>query len=451
MVNRTPITGEVHAHRGITAKSTLAISGCNIGGGNSLAMVFPKVGTRPVNIVVSILTPYMPITSSGKSPDLSYFAYAIVETIEKAAAKAIKAHPKGAVSRKSIVLANLMTAVDVVSVNRVHKYNQRMLYYHVRELVKAAEAGEMEYSNFTRMIDEYENVHGPLPGMVRDDRGSFYIPHQDRDKAMSLGQEMSEHCQLPEYTFNKVLYIEKEGFFHILIDEGWPERHDCCLLSSKGYASRAAKDLIDKIGVNREVIIFCMHDADASGTTIYQTLQGATIARGARNVEIVNIGLEPWEAVEMGLEPEPVERSTRKQPVADYVKERNDGYDWEEWLQEHRIELNAMTTVDVVDWLDGKMEEYDRVIPPAAVIDSTLRDEVQENLTSKITARILKEQDLAGQVSREFERLKPVIQQKSEELVDSIEDELTADPVQSWRGPVKRAANEVTDDGDSPE
>ena len=33
---------------------------------------------------------------------------------------------------------------------------------------------------------------------------------------------------------------------------------------------------------------------------IYQTLQEATRARGARKIEIVNIGLEPWEAVAMG-------------------------------------------------------------------------------------------------------------------------------------------------------
>jgi hypothetical protein len=33
---------------------------------------------------------------------------------------------------------------------------------------------------------------------------------------------------------------------------------------------------------------------------IYQTLQEATKARDARKIEIINIGLEPWEAIEMG-------------------------------------------------------------------------------------------------------------------------------------------------------
>ena len=35
---------------------------------------------------------------------------------------------------------------------------------------------------------------------------------------------------------------------------------------------------------------------------IHQTFQEATKARGARKIEIINLGLEPWEAIEMGLE-----------------------------------------------------------------------------------------------------------------------------------------------------
>jgi hypothetical protein len=69
---------------------------------------------------------------------------------------------------------------------------------------------------------------------------------------------------------------------------------------------------------------------------------------GARKIEIINLGLEPWEAIEMGLEVEEVERGDKRKPVADYVLEREDlapdGYTWEEWLQTHRVELNAMTT-----------------------------------------------------------------------------------------------------------
>ena len=52
---------------------------------------------------------------------------------------------------------------------------------------------------------------------------------------------------------------------------------------------------------------------------IYQTFQEATKARGARKVTIVNLGLEPWEAVAMGLQSRTVKESDKHKPVADYV------------------------------------------------------------------------------------------------------------------------------------
>ena len=141
-------------------------------------------------------------------------------------------------------------------------------------------------------------------------------------------------------TFNKILYVEKGGFFPILKHEGWAERHDCLLLTSQGYATRAAKDLIDLLGESdEEILFFCIHDADGYGTKIYEALQEETKARPARKVEIINLGLEPEEALEMGLEVETFKAKKGGVPVATYVPEQ-----WKEWLQSRRVELNAMTT-----------------------------------------------------------------------------------------------------------
>jgi DNA topoisomerase VI subunit A len=81
-----------------------------------------------------------------------------------------------------------------------------------------------------------------------------------------------------------------------LISSGWLNRHDCAVMSSKGFTTRAVKDLVDLLAVHDEPVeVYCAHDADAAGTMIYQTFQEATKARGARKIKIVNIGLEPWE------------------------------------------------------------------------------------------------------------------------------------------------------------
>jgi hypothetical protein len=74
------------------------------------------------------------------------------------------------------------------------------------------------------------------------------------------------------------------------------------------------------------------------------TAPGETKARGARKVEIINLGLEPWEALTMGLEIEPIEVKERRKPVADYAAEypceEAEG-DWAEWLQTNRTKRDV--------------------------------------------------------------------------------------------------------------
>ena len=105
---------------------------------------------------------------------------------------------------------------------------------------------------------------------------------------------------------------------------GWPEEYDTAIASVAGFTTRAVKDLVDLLATSNEpVTVFCVHDADAAGTMIYHTMVNETKARGARKIEVVNLGLEPWEGVEMGLEVEPVEKTERRRPVAPYVDEHD--------------------------------------------------------------------------------------------------------------------------------
>ena len=62
---------------------------------------------------------------------------------------------------------------------------------------------------------------------------------------------------------------------------------------------------------------------------------------------------------------ETLEEKDRTKPVADYVHD-HDG-DWVDWLQTNRVELNAMTTPQLIEWLDHKMAEHGdgKLIPPA--------------------------------------------------------------------------------------
>jgi hypothetical protein len=171
------------------------------------------------------------------------------------------------------------------------------------------------------------------------------------------------------------------------------------LISSKGFTTRAARDLVDKLAEHDEpVTVFCVHDADAWGTMIYQTFQHATKARGARKIQIVNLGLDPWEALALGLEVESVESEGRDKPVADYLRDRDDR-DWAEWLQTHRVELNAMTTPAFIAWLDGKMAKYSRLIPPSDVLEAELSKRIEAKIRAGLTERILREAGFEDQVA----------------------------------------------------
>jgi DNA topoisomerase 6 subunit A-like protein len=235
------------------------------------------------------------------------------------------------------------------------------------------------------------------------------LTHPHRDETITLGTLMVEEYERPAWNFNKVLYIEKEGAQEALKQNRWLERHDCAVMSSKGFSTRAARDLIDKLVEHDEPVeVFCVHDADASGTMIYQTLQEATKARGARKIKIVNLGLDPWEAVAMGLEVETVEKTERRKAVADYVRERDDDGHWDDWLQTHRVELNAMTTPQLIAWLDRKMAAFGdgKLIPPDHVLEQELTERIESKVRAAITEQILEEADLERQITEALAAIK---------------------------------------------
>jgi hypothetical protein len=386
------------------------------------------------------MTPYMPITSDGKEPDLAPFVDAIIEAAGKAVRKERGAGASG-VSQKDVVFDHLAEVIDTVSGPERYRFNDRQLFYRLRPIVLAQSGKELKLSNWKSILDAYEGENGEIELMYREPRGSLTHPH--RNETFALGTLMVEQYVRPEWTFNKLLYIEKEGAQEALKQNRWLERHDCAVMSSKGFSTRAARDLIDKLVEHDEPIeVFCAHDADASGTMIYQTLQKATRARGARKIEIVNIGLEPWEAVAMGLEVETVEANERGKPVADYVGlYEGDDNDWDEWLQTHRVELNAMTTPELIEWLDDKMEAYGsgKLIPPTEVLEDTFMTVAEERLRAQITERILREADLDGQVAEAVAALDPP---DGEALRRDIENGFADDPEAEWRDIIEAAVDE---------
>jgi hypothetical protein len=292
-------------------------------------------------------------------------------------------------------------------------FTQRDVFYAIRPRVQEEQDKSLAYNYFTQLITDYENEHGEIAGMQREPRGSLYHPHLREE--IPLSTESIARYKRPFWTFGRLLYIEKAGTQQNLIEVGWPEEYDAAIASVAGFTTRAVKDLVDLLATSNEpVTVFCVHDAAAAGTMIYHTMVNATKARGARKIEVVNLGLEPWEGVEMGLEIEPVEKTERCRPVAPYVAEHDAewrnwlaerGFEsWADWLQKYRIELNAMRPAERIAWLTEKIERYPprKVIPPAEVLHEERVEAAREAIRDELTERAR-------------------IEERTEELVGKIE------------------------------
>ena len=124
------------------------------------------------------------------------------------------------------------------------------------------------------------------------------------------------------------------------------------------------------------------------------------------------------------------------------AREPATGEHWSEWLQTHRVELNAMTTPDFIAWLDAKMAEHGngKLIPPDDVLTGELEERLEENVRASVTERILREAGLEGLVASV---LKAIERPSATKLKDRIRELFESDPEREWRDLIKKTANDL--------
>src|SRR5262249_22724256 len=118
--NRTPITGEIEVARD---KRDIDAYGCGI---SHMIAQAPK--EAQVDIWLNITTPFIPITSDGKAPDLEPFLNAIRTAAGKAVKLAHRPNAKGN-SQKDVVLDNLDAVIANVSGDGEYRFAVRQLLY----------------------------------------------------------------------------------------------------------------------------------------------------------------------------------------------------------------------------------------------------------------------------------------------------------------------------------
>jgi hypothetical protein len=292
---------------------------------------------------------------------------------------------------KEAVLAVIPEAAEKASEGGTVVFPQRNLFYVARDLLRgydvnweATKNARLEWGTFVQIIKEHEDEHGEIPLMYQDPRGTFVEPHGG--ERIAVGTREVEAYRRGGI-FNKVLYIEKEGFNPKLEQVRLAERYDMAVLSGKGFSTRAAQRLLAKLsGSGCKLAI--AHDCDLAGYEIARTLREA--ARGcAKELEIIDLGLTWEEAMARGLEPE--EYPLKRQPSEAFVRmalrggmtaeafrwltgrDLHNRWGWQsrKIVTAQRFELNAFLLPDFVAWLESKLKEHrltEKVVPRSEVL-----------------------------------------------------------------------------------
>jgi hypothetical protein len=152
------------------------------------------------------------------------------------------------------------------------------------------------------------------------------------------------------------------------------ERFDIAPLSTKGMSNTASRELIEALS-NAGVRTHVAHDFDFSGFGIFYTLGHDTKRHEFETIpNVFDLGLRLTDVEEMELQSEPYRLSQEKEPKIKLVEgateaelefligERHrSGYKSRHnfYWDATRVELNAMTSPEIIAWLERKLLEND--------------------------------------------------------------------------------------------
>jgi len=96
----------------------------------------------------------------------------------------------------------------------------------------------------------------------------------------------------PDGSYGAILFCEKEGFLPLFERVKLAKRYDIALMSSKGMASTAARELVDRLCCGC-VPLLVLHDFDPAGIIIKDTLQNDTRRYSFSGApQVIDLGLQ---------------------------------------------------------------------------------------------------------------------------------------------------------------
>jgi hypothetical protein len=231
----------------------------------------------------------------------------------------------------------------------------------------------------------------------------------------------------PDDRFGAVLFVEKEGFMPLFRAVKLAERYDLAIMSTKGLSTTAARQLVDHLVGEKKVPVFCIRDFDLDGFKIAGTLREGTRRYAWRSRGAIDLGLRGEDIEAWALEREEVfyrgaggrlldDKEAIRRKIKPTVLSYGGNGTEVEILLTHRVELNAFSSDQLVEWIEGKLEEHGvkKVIPSDEVLLQAARGFARD----AIAARHLKA--LGGQIAAELDGLE--LDNFRDEVVDALAD-----------------------------
>ena len=261
----------------------------------------------------------------------------------------------------------------------------RQIYYVARPLIEERTDKPLDYAYFSQtLLPNYVNEHGGSWDVVYDDRGHFTEPHIKR--VIGLGtlnvrgylsrmhplkfeeadfDPASVKTYGPDGAYGAVLYVEKEGFMPLFERVRLAKRFDLAIMSAKGMSTTAARTLADHLCASAPLLV--LHDFDSAGIVIKDTLENGTRRYSYSSPpQVIDLGLH-YDDID-GLPSEP----NNSRVSDERLRQAGLGQAAIDFLRDQRVELNAMTSRQLVNFVEAKLKQHGigKVIPAERTLGS---------------------------------------------------------------------------------
>jgi hypothetical protein len=363
------------------------------------------------------------------------------------------------VSIREAAFAIMHKAYLKASANGTLPAHARQIMYAARPYIQQhadRDLGSQFDQYFTQqLLPEYMELRDAAWNVVYDARGNFLEPqtakrvplgtlqvrsylsrlqkHDVGDPEFSIWEERYPTLG-PKHRFGAILFIEKEGFMPLFEEVQLAERYDLAIMSTKGLSVTASRLLVDRLCAAHQVPLLVLHDFDKAGFSIVGTLKRSTrryrYSTGhAANVIDLGLRLEDTE----GLETEKVCWRASQWAVKDNLRQNGATDEEIEFLLRQRVELNAFTSDQLIDWIERKLKQHgiEKVVPDDAMLADAYR---RMRKQARVQARI-------DELLAEFENepLPPV----PDDLLGQVEEALSASPALSWDAALREIAGKA--------